>query len=91
MKILLLKMVISFCTAGGAGGEEGVIAEVTLPLLKEAVGLPQGTQAAAGIIGGVTTLAVSAVRHLFLPDIESVCRQSIISSSILSVVVWPIL
>ena len=58
--------------AGGAGGEEGVIAEVTLPLLKEAVGLPEGTQATAEIIGGITTLVVSAVRHVFLPDIESV-------------------
>jgi hypothetical protein len=35
------------------GGEEGVVAEVTLPMLRQAVALPEGTQAAAEIVGGM--------------------------------------
>ena len=39
-------------SGGSVGGEEGVVAEVTLPMLRQAVALPEGTQAAAEIIGG---------------------------------------
>ena len=39
-------------SGGSVGGEEGVVAEITLPMLRQAVALPEGTQAAAEIIGG---------------------------------------
>eukprot|EP01045_Picozoa_sp_COSAG04_P040115 COSAG04_NODE_11567_length_701_cov_1.574751_1_plen_144_part_00 len=57
--------------AGGAGGnagaQEGVVAEVTLPALRAAIAMPAGTQAQAEIVGSIATLAVSSLRHLFLP------------------------
>eukprot|EP01045_Picozoa_sp_COSAG04_P004430 COSAG04_NODE_192_length_20873_cov_26.172957_6_plen_141_part_00 len=57
--------------AGGAGGnagaQEGVVAEVTLPALRAAIAMPAGTQAQAEIVGSIATLAVSSIRHLFLP------------------------
>lgn len=39
-------------SGGSVGGEEGVVAEVTLPMLRQAVTMPEGTQAAAEIVGG---------------------------------------
>lgn len=43
------------------GGEEGVVAEVTLPMLRQAVELPVGTLAAAEIISGVTNQLAHAL------------------------------
>ena len=58
----------SVCPTGGnAGAQEGVVAEVTLPALRAAIAMPAGTQAQAEIVGSIATLAVSSIRHLFLP------------------------
>lgn len=52
---------------GGVGGEEGVVAEVTLPMLRQAVGMPEGTQAAAEIVGGTHTRASQLSTISFAP------------------------
>ena len=62
-------------SGGSVGAEEGVVAEVTLPMLRQAVALPEGTQAATEIIGGTRhttrclkiTLSLSLSLSLSLP------------------------
>lgn len=51
-------------SGGNVGGEEGVVAEVTLPMLRQAVAMPEGTHAVGEIIGGALRSTSPAFGHI---------------------------